>query len=252
MSHPPIAAQMYTLREAAAQDLRGALRRVAEIGYDGVELAGTFGLTVTELSETFEELGLTCVSGHIPLPNLRGNLEREIETYQALGASYLICPWLPPEERGDAAGYRALAAELNGFGERCRAAGLPLCYHHHDFELAQFDGRYALDILLEETDPAHLKLEADTYWFKAAGVDPAAYIRRWPERVPLVHLKDMSTGTPPTFAEVGAGILDWPDIFEAAQTGGAQWYLVEQDTCPGDPFDSLKLSLENLRGLLDR
>jgi sugar phosphate isomerase/epimerase len=62
----------------------------------------------------------------------------------------------------------------------------------------------------------------------------------------------MSTGTPPTFAEVGTGILDWPDIFEAAQTGGAQWYLVEQDTCPGDPFDSLKLSLENLRGLLGR
>jgi sugar phosphate isomerase/epimerase len=243
---------MYTVREAAAQDLRGALRRVAEIGYDGVELAGVFDLTVTELSETFAELGLACVSGHIPLPDLRSNLDREIETYRALGASYLICPWLPPQERGDAAGYRALAAELNGFGERCRAAGLQLCYHHHDFELVQFDGRYALDILLEESDPARLKLEADTYWLKAASVDPAAYIRRWPERVPLVHLKDMSAGASPTFAEVGAGILDWPAIFEAAQIGGAQWYLVEQDTCPGDPFDSLRLSLENLWGLIGR
>jgi sugar phosphate isomerase/epimerase len=241
---------MYTVRQAAAKDLPGALRRVAELGYTGVELAGTFGVTPAELSQTLNELGLTCVSAHIPLADLRQNLAREIDYYLAVGVKFLICPWLPPEQRGNEADYRALGAELNRIGAMCRASGLPLCYHHHDFELVQFNSKYALDILLEEGDPANLQLEADTYWLKFGGEDPVAYIRRWPSRVPLLHLKDMTATQPVTFAEVGTGILDWPGIFAAANAVGVQWYLVEQDACPGDSFESLRISLDNLRGLL--
>ncbi len=250
MSHPPIAAQMYTVRDVAGRDLPGALRRVAELGYTGVELAGTSGLTATELSQTLADLDLSCSSAHVPLADLRRDLEHQIGTYLTLGATYLICPWLPPEDRPDEAGYHALAAELNQMGERCRAGGLQLCYHHHDFELLQFGGQYALDILLNNSEPANVQLEADTYWLEFGGLDPAAYIRRWSDRIPLLHLKDMSDTKPPTFAEVGNGVLDWPGIFEAAQLGGVKWYIVEQDTCPGDPFESLKLSFENLQGLL--
>jgi len=247
MHHPPLAAQMYTVRQAATQDFRGALRRVAELGYAGVELAGTFDLTETELSQTLDDLGLECISAHVPLDNLRHDLVREIEFYLAVGATFIVCPWLAPAQRGNEAGYRALAAELNRMGETCRANGLQLCYHHHDFELVQFNGKYALDILLEESNPAHLQLEADTYWLKFGGAEPAAYLQRWSERTPLLHLKDMTATTPTTFAEVGNGILDWPDIFAAA--AGAQWYIVEQDVCPGDPFESLKTSLDNLHKL---
>jgi sugar phosphate isomerase/epimerase len=241
---------MYTVREAAAQDFEGTLRRVAQLGYPAVELAGTFGLTATALKQILEELNLTCLSAHVPLPDLRDKLDQAIETCQTLGATYLICPWLPPEERGDEAGYHSLAAELDQFGEQCQASGLQLCYHHHDFELVQFNAKYALDILLEHSDPANVKLEADTYWLEFGGVDPAAYLRRWSGRVPLLHLKDMSATQPPTFAEVGAGILNWPDLLEAAREAGVQGYIVEQDTCPGDPFESLRLSLENWRGLV--
>lgn len=250
MTQIPIAAQMYTVRQAAAQDLRDALRRVAELGYTGVEMAGTFGLTAAELSQTLIELGLTCVSAHVPLADLRQNLGREIDTYRAAGAKYLICPWLPPEQRGNEADYRALGAELNHMGEVCRANGLQLCYHHHDFELVQFNGKYALDILLEESSPDNLQFEADTYWLKFAGEDPASYLRRWSGRTPLLHLKDMTATQPPTFAEVGTGLLDWPGIFAAAGEVSVQWYIVEQDKCPGDPFESLRLSMENLRGWL--
>lgn len=246
----PIAVQMYTVREAVQADLLGALRRVAELGYDGVELHDNRGLSAAQIGETLNELSLTCVSGHVSLDALRNNLEEWIEFYQALNASYLVCPWLPPEERGDAKAYEALASELNQFGERCRLAGLRFCYHHHDFELTQFDGKYALDILLDQTDPTNVQLEADTYWLKAGGTDPAAYIRGRADRVPLVHMKDMALSEPFTFAEVGTGSLDWPAIFAAAQVGGAAWYIVEQDVCPGDPFDSIKISLENLRWLL--
>ena len=249
MTHPPIGAQMYTVRDAAAEDLRAALQRVAKIGYSGVELAGRFGLTASEVSQTLSDLGLTCISAHVSLADLQNNLGREIETYQVIGADFLVCPWLPPEERGGEAGYYALAADLNRIGEQCQANGLQLCYHHHDFELVRFNGKYALDILLEESDPANLQLEADTYWLKFAGEEPAAYIRRWLGRVPLLHLKDMTATSPPTFAEIGTGILEWPDIFGAAKVGGTQWCIVEQDACFGDPFESLALSLKNLSRL---
>jgi sugar phosphate isomerase/epimerase len=104
--------------------------------------------------------------------------------------------------------------------------------------------------LLDESDPASVQLEADTYWLKFGGEDPAAYIRSKAGRVPLIHLKDMTSTQPPTFAEVGTGILDWQGIFAAAMAAGTQYYIVEQDTCPGDPFESLKLSFENLGELL--
>lgn len=251
MSSLPIAAQMYTVREAAAQDFFGALTRIAEIGYAGVELAGTFNTRRSELAQLLRELDLHCVSNHVPLTNLKYGLYENIETCLALGATYLVCPWLPPDQRGDEITYRELGKLLNMIGQQCHSNGLQFCYHHHDFELRKFaDGYYALDILLQETNPKYLQLEADTYWLKYAGEDPARYISKWGGRVPLLHLKDMTTSTPPTFAEVGTGTLDWLSIFEAAATGQTRWYIVEQDICPGDPFDSLKTSLENLKQML--
>jgi sugar phosphate isomerase/epimerase len=250
MSKSPLAIQMYTVRDAAAQDFPGALQKVAELGYDAVELAGMFDLSATALRQILDDLGLQCISAHVALPNLRNNLDQEIETYLALGASYLVCPVLPLEERGEEAGYRALAAELNQIGERCRAKGIQFCYHHHAFELVQFNGKYGLDILLEDSDPANVQLQADVYWLHIGGEDPATYIRQWPGRVPLIHLKDVSATEPPTFAEVGAGILAWPEILAVAKENGAQWYIVEQDRCPGDPFESAKISIDNYRKMV--
>jgi len=241
---------MYTVREAAAEDFPGALRRVAELGYDAVELAGMHDLSVTELGQLLTDLGLKVVSGHVPLPDLRSSLEQRIETYLALGADYLVCPWLPPEERSNEDGFRSIAAELDQIGARCRAQGLQFCYHHHDFELVQFSGKYGLDILLLNSDPAHVQLEADTYWLKVAGVDPADYIHRWSGRVPLVHIKDVTASEPPTFGEVGSGILDWDEILKTSKKAGTKWYIVEQDRCPGDPFASLQISIENYRQLV--
>ncbi len=250
MSNLPIAAQMYTVRDASAQDFPGTLKRVAELGFSGVELAGTFNMDTAALAQLLSDLELRCVSAHVPLSDLKYRLQQQIETYRALGATYLVCPWLAPDERGDEITYRELAKLLNRVGAECRANGLQLCYHHHDFELRKFASGSALDILLQETSPENLQLEADTYWLKYGGENPAAYISKWVGRVPLLHLKDMTRTSPPTFAEVGSGTLDWASIFKAAETGRTQWYIIEQDICPGDPFDSLRTSLENLQQML--
>jgi sugar phosphate isomerase/epimerase len=246
-----IAAQMYTVRDAAARDFENTLERIAGMGYTGVELAGIFDRNPQKLANFFTDLSLRCVSGHVPLDDLKNRLNQQIDTHLALGATYLVCPWLPPDERGDETGYRSLATLLNRIGEQCRVNGLQLCYHHHDFELQKFSNKTALDILLEDTSPENVQLEADTYWLAYGGEDPTAYVAKWAGRVPLLHVKDMSATPPHTFAEVGTGTLDWTSILNGARMGGTSWCIVEQDTCPGDPFESLKISLDNLRRLLD-
>ncbi len=131
---------------------------------------------------------------------------------------------------------------------RLAQAGLGFVYHNHSWELERSDGRRILDILYEESDPQVFLSEIDTYWIQHGGGDPAAWIRRLQGRAPVVHLKDMAVRDgKPTFAEVGEGNLNWPAILAACREAGVAWYIVEQDTCPGDPFDSLALSFRNLR-----
>jgi sugar phosphate isomerase/epimerase len=243
----PVALQMYTLREEAAQDFPGTLRAVAEVGYKAVELAGYGGMTATQLRPLLDNVGLSAVSNHVGLPVLRQDLDRVIEDSLSLGCQYLICPWLPEEERGDKEQYRRLAAELNAAGARCRARGLGFAYHNHDFEFKVLDGRYALDILREETDAQAVKFELDVYWAAYAGLDPAAFLRQIGPRCGLVHLKDMTKDAARTFAEVGEGQIAFPPIFAAAQEAGVDYYVVEQDRCRRPPLESVALSLKNLR-----
>jgi sugar phosphate isomerase/epimerase len=243
----PVALQMYSVREEAAQDFVGTLKAVAAIGYTAIELAGYGGMTAATLRPVLDGLGISAVSNHVPLPLLRGNLEATIDDCLTLSCRYLICPWLPEEERGDAAQYRRLAAELNAFGRRCRERGLGFAYHNHDFEFKRVDGQYALDLLLASTDAQTVKSELDIYWAFYAGVDPAAYIRQLQARCAIVHLKDMTKDDSRTFAEVGEGRLEFPAILAAAQEAGVEYYVVEQDRCQRPPLESVKISLDNLR-----
>jgi sugar phosphate isomerase/epimerase len=249
MTQPPIALQMYTLREESERDFVGTLRKVAEIGYAGVEFAGTGGLTAAELRRLLDDLNLRPAGSHTGLEQLETNINAALDFNEALGNRYVVCPYLPQERRASADAYRALGELLNRTGAACQERGLQLCYHNHDFEFQQFDGQYALDILYAATDPKLVQAELDTYWIKKGGVDPAAYIRQYSGRCPLVHLKDIAPDAQGSFAEVGEGTQDWPAIFAASEAGGAQWYIVEQDRCQRPPLESIAISLRNLRAL---
>ena len=108
------------------------------------------------------------------------------------------------------------------------------------------EGQYALDMLYAATDPKTVKAELDTYWIKKGGADPAPYIRKHKGRVRQIHLKDMDP-TDGSFTEVGAGLIDLPAVFQAAQEAGAQWMIYEQDRCKRPPLESAKITIENLR-----
>jgi sugar phosphate isomerase/epimerase len=249
MATIPIALQLYTVREEMARDFAGTLRRVAEIGYEAVELAGFLGfggLSVAEVRGLLDETGLRAASIHVGLDRLQSDLRAAIDECRGLGSAYLVLPWLPPGQR-DAAFFDALAPQLNEIGGRCREHGLVFAYHNHDFEFVQSDGAYLLDRLLDATDPTLVALELDVYWAAYAGVDPASYLRQRAGRVPLVHLKDMAADR--SFAEVGDGTLDFAAIFAAAEEGDTRWYIVEHDQPAMPALESARRSLQNLRAM---
>jgi sugar phosphate isomerase/epimerase len=247
MARIPVALQMYTVRDDAARDFVGTLRQVAEMGYSGVELAGTGGLSAADLKRQLDDQGLGVAGSHVPLTDLEGDLNPALDYYAELGAKFIACPWLP-QDRRSADGYKRLAGSLDSAGARARDRGLQLCYHNHDFEFDEYGGKTGFDMLFGATNPDLVKIELDTYWAEFAGHDPADLIRRYAGRIPLVHLKDMTGSETPTFAEVGEGRMDFQAIFQACgESGGVAWYIVEQDKCERPPLESARMSLDNLR-----
>ncbi|MGH2460066.1 MAG: sugar phosphate isomerase/epimerase family protein [Chloroflexota bacterium] len=245
MARPELALQMYTVRDDARSDFAGTLRKVARIGYPAVQLAGYGGLSANALRSLLDGFGLKVAGSHIDLSALEGSLDAEFEYNRAIGNRDLVCPAAPRELRSNADGFRTLAGKLNLIGERCQGAGFRLSYHNHAFEFERFGATTGLEILLSETRPDLVAWEPDVYWIAFAKEDPAGWIRRDPGRCPIVHLKDMTAGDSPTYAEVGEGILDFQPIFETA--ADAEWYVVEQDTCARPPLESAALSLKHLR-----
>lgn len=251
MANLPIALQMYTVRDRTAEDYEGTYRAVAEIGYQGVEIAGTGGLSAAAMKKLLDDCGFARCGSHVGLGDLEKDLQAQIDYNLEIGNTYVVVPYMPEELRRDAAGWRAVADRLAAIGVQLKAAGLTLCYHNHAFEFEIKEGdTYAFDLLYQCAPADALQCEIDTYWVAAGGEDPADYVARYKNRAPLIHLKDRTAGANPTFTEIGTGTLDFPAIFKAAEGGIAKAWIVEQDRCERPSLESATISFNNLRKLL--
>lgn len=241
----PIALQLYTLREDMATDFAGTVRRVAEMGYIGVETAGFPGTTPTEAAKLFAELGLEVTSAHSPLPE--GDKKNEVlETMDALGCKRLVCPAMPREEFKSVDGIQRVAERLNAANEVAKAAGLTFGYHNHWFEYEDVDGTRADQILLQHLDPS-IWFEVDTYWVRTAGPDPVAVIQALGERAQLLHIKDGPAIQPEPMVAAGEGVMDIPAIVEAGREH-AEWLIVELDRCATEMMVAVEKSYKYLVG----
>ncbi|WP_440896748.1 sugar phosphate isomerase/epimerase family protein [Amphibacillus sp. Q70] len=244
MKQSPVAVQLYTLREALADDFIKTLKRVAEIGYDGVELAGYGDLTVVELKEQLDQLGLKVAGNHVPLEDLQKKLDQVIADQKVLENKYVVCPFILPEDRHSDF-YHDLAQFLNETGKQLKEHGLVLCYHNHDFELEKMpNGQTVLAYLFDRVAKEDLQAELDLYWLQKAGEAPIDWIKRYHDRTPLIHLKDMTTDEEQFFAELGTGGLDLETILT---TGQPEWWIVEQDVSRIDPLESIQISYQYLQ-----
>jgi sugar phosphate isomerase/epimerase len=247
MSNIPVALQMYTLRNESEKNFVGALEKVAELGYQGVEFAGYGNMTSKDLRKILDDLGLRAVSSHIPLGSLEEDLYDIVHYQHSLGSTKVVCPFLPLERRKQE-DYLQFIKSLNNIGKTCQKEGITLCYHNHDFELLPLaDGRTALETILDETNPEWVKAEFDVYWLTRAGEDPVEWLKRYQDRTPLVHLKDMTTEGEQLFAELGTGGVDLDAVLNQGKASKVEWWIVEQDQCKRHPFESVEISMNYLK-----
>lgn len=249
-SEPRIALQLYTVRDALSQDYEGTLRRVKDIGYNAVQLAGKMPCDGGGMNKMLQQAGLEPIGIHLGIEDLENELDHWLGFVSTIGSEDLICSYLPEERRKAKEDWLAVASLFELVGATCREKGVSFSYHNHSFEFASFDGQYGLDLLFEHTTAGNVLAELDTYWVQHGGESPSDYIRKYSGRIRLLHVKDMADDEDRSFAEVGSGILDWPDIHRAAIEAGVAWFCVEQDVCKRDPLESAAMSLEFLTGLL--
>ena len=246
-----IAVQLYTVRTQLQDPSRlgGVLGRLREIGYRSVEVAGLGPKAVDRFGGELQRAGLVACAAHAGLDRLLNDFDRVASECREWGCEYVVVPSLPEAYRSEQ-GYRRFAAEAAELAGRLRPFGLQLAYHNHAHELERFGQETGLETLFAAASRDDLKAELDTYWLQFGGANPAAWIRRFKHRAPLVHLKDMAVDRGgPVDAEIGEGNLDWVEILAACRDAGTKWLVVEQDEPRRDPMESVAISYANLSRL---
>lgn len=227
----PIAAQMYTLRDFGTLDEQ--LAAVEKAGITAVETVGTHDVSAEELKSLLDAHNIEAISTHAQIDDLRADLDAVIEFNKAIGNDTITVPFLAEEMRPtDAKGWQDLGAELKEISAKLKEQDMQLAYHNHDFEMAEYDGRTALEIMMEAAGEDVLA-ELDLAWVARGGFDPAEYVNRFDGRIFAVHAKDNAPEGEAVdekgFKALGEGVLDWTTILPAAEKAGTGWYIVEHD-----------------------
>ena len=246
-----VAAQLYTVRDfcQTATDLAASARKLRGIGYCAVQLSGIGPIPTAEIVRIMAGEGLTICATHEPSAVVLDQPERAVARLQELACRLTAYPYPGGIDFGDSAQVTTLVTKLDAAGAKFRAAGLTLGYHNHDIEFVKFQGAPVLDYIFVHTDPQRLVAELDTYWVHHGGGDCVEWCRKLRGRLPFIHLKDygVTPAREATSCEIGAGNLPFRRIVDEAERSGCGWFIIEQDTCPGDPFASLRQSFDYVR-----
>ncbi len=262
---PGIGLQLYTIRDAMTADPAGSLKKVAEIGYKYLELAGYadgkfYGYGPVEFKKLVNDLGMEILSSHTQV-EAQGitleNAQKMAEDHAKLGVKYCIQPWVVEEARTTIASYQKMAADWNKVGEIMKQHGIKFGYHNHNFEFDTVEGKIPyFDVFMKELDKDLVTMEIDIFWTTKAGQDPVEIIKKYPGRFELFHMKDMFTKEAPffttvgvqDFAPVGAGVIDFKRVLAVKETAGMKYMVVEQDLSRENaPFTDIQTSLTNIQ-----
>jgi len=239
----PVALQLYSVRKDCAKGFPPVLEAVAEMGYAGVEFAGYYGKSATELKKLLDDNGLKAPSTHTGFVALEGdNFERTVEFHKTIGAQFIIVPGMPPKFKETRQNWLDAAKAFNELAERLKEHGLRTGYHNHSIEFKPLEGELPWDTFFSNTckEVVH---QIDTGNCMSGGGDPVHFIRKYPQRTALVHLKEHGGA-----GNFGEGECPWDEVFEACETvGGTEWYIVEQEHYNQPPLDCVKQCLEFLK-----
>jgi sugar phosphate isomerase/epimerase len=246
-----MALQMYTLREPAKKDLADTLKKVRAMGWEYVQWSGMPNLPAEKIREALDTAGLKAIAAHVGIEPFEKEFDANVKFWKTVGTKDIAPGGMMNDCRATLKDWLNGARRLDVLGAKLRSVGMRLSYHNHAWEFEKFpdDPRHKLDILMESTKPENLCAELDLAWVYVGGVDPAAYIRKCKGRCPVIHAKDVvlaKEGRKQAFKPLGQGELNWPEIFAAGDEAGIEWYVYEQDSGEGSPFDYTQASYEFL------
>jgi len=254
--------QLYSIRDAMDADAPGSLKKVSDLGYKYVELAGYsdgkfYGYAPAEFNKMVTDLGMEVLSSHTQVEAAgitMDNAKIMADAHAELNARYCVQPWVQEQDR-NIEYYKKMVDDLNQVGEVMKKVGIQFGYHNHNFEFDSFDGVVPYyDILLPGMDPDLITMEIDLYWVTKAGQDPVEMFNSYPGRFQLFHLKDMYEETEPYFdiqkddiAPVGEGLIDFKRIMAAKDKAGMKYFIVEDDNQGnGKPFEGIESSINHV------
>ena len=251
----PVGLQLWSLREYLPKDLRGTLAKVRAMGFREVEGAGLWNHSATELRAALDAAGLRCQSAHMSFERLRDDAPGAFTEAKALGAGWVVCPWIPHEKEFTREVALKSADAFNTFAAAAEKAGLRFAYHCHGYEMLASPEGTRFDTLAQNTDPRRVSFQIDVFHALYAGADPASLIRRYAARVTSLHLKDLKkgvairkgagTGTPDIDVALGTGQVDWPAVLREAKSAGTALYYLEDESA--DPWNHIAQSVRYLR-----
>jgi sugar phosphate isomerase/epimerase len=259
--HDHIELQLWSLKGLMKESVPRALNLTKRLGFTVVETSSLAPLTAGQFKAELTARGLSALGMHVQYADLQTGLAAAIHDAQAIGAKYIICPWVPqgPDGFTDALADQT-AADFNRWGKACSAAGLKFGYHPHGYEFRvshENPQELIFDRLMRQTRPELVCYELDTFWIWYAGQDPVKLLEKYPSRWTLMHLKDMRKGAPTGLSvghapasdnvPLGQGQIDWPPLLREAQKLGIEHYIIEDEAVR--PLDSLPVTLAYLAGL---
>ncbi|KQC02702.1 sugar phosphate isomerase/epimerase [Pedobacter sp. Hv1] len=249
-----IGLQLYSLRDLIPKDVKGIIAKVAEIGYKEVETYGYsvkdkfWGLDAKAFNALLKQHGLKAPSGHYEMDHFMDGknpdvLKTYIEAANTIGSEYVTVPYLQPAIRKTADDFKKIASKLNEAGVLCKAAGLKLAYHNHDFEFTKYGNTTGYEIMLNETDKNLVDFELDLYWAVRSEANPLALFKAHPNRFKMWHVKDIDKKDKNVNTEIGQGAIDFKSIFAEAKMAGVKHYFVEHEfNYKPDELGSIKTS----------
>jgi sugar phosphate isomerase/epimerase len=251
---PPLGLQLWSVRNMLAKDVPGTLAQVKAWGFDEVETFGPFG---AEIAPQLKAAGLKVRAMHVGYDRLSGDMARALRDAEAVGATTLLNPYLPHQQKPMASREEILkaAGDFAKWSKQCRAAGKRFGYHIHGQEFGPAPEGTLFDVLAKESGP-DVGFEADVYWVKAGGADPVALMKKYPGRIWYTHLKDMAKGVAPgseaTHREesnvvLGTGQMDVKGILAAGPEAGVEVHFIEDESA--DPAGQIPKSVAYYRAL---
>ena len=235
----PLGLQLYSLRADFAKDVPGTLKKVRDLGFKYVELAGTYGLSPEKFKEALDANGLVAVAGHFPYERFRDDVEGVAGEAKALGLKYVGCAWITHEGAFDEKLCRQAIDVFNKAGAALAKHDLKFYYHTHGYEFQPFGNGTLFDLLLTETKPKLVDYEMDVLWIVHPGQDPAALLQKYGKRFALMHIKDLKKGVKGDLTghtdvtndvTLGTGQMDLAAVLKAAKKAKVKWYFVEDES----------------------